>query len=488
MRGPTGSWTRRAWLRTLGAAAAVTAGASLTACGPAKAPAAVAPTARGRVTTVRFQLYVVGIPLDPTATRLIQRFVDEAFNARHRGIRAVWEPSGNMAAVSAAILAGAPAPVSLASCCGDWPIIQPFLEPLTASLKRDNINPAIWPPKLLAELQQGGQLYGVPVDAAAQAYIYRQDILDELGLSYPDPAWTYLDAQRLWTACTANKGGQQRSGGTIPFGPAGPFPGLALLAGFGGGYLDAGHTRCLLGAPASIHCGEFAFDLLWSKVCVQGDGTPVPGLATGQVVFSQGADPSLLWAVQHLGTTAKWDFIPYPRWPVRPATVGQSSWYGLNALAPDRELAWELFKFSAVEAAWSRYYMRLTLAPPAQLGLLEEWEAVVRSVAPILARKSLKYWREPAQAGEAYPGFAYFRYQPAQAAAAVAGTWGQIWNRKLGVAQGFRQIAHQVDALEVAGAAEGPPPTAAQRIAQGKAERARFPSRGPQVATVAPGV
>ena len=59
---------------------------------------------------------------------------------------------------------------------------------------------------------------------------------------------------------------------------------------------------------------------------------------------------------------------------------------------------------------------------------------------------------------------------------------------ELGVAQGFHQIAHQVDAPEVAGAAEGPPPTAAQRISQGKAERARFPGRGPQVATVAPEV
>lgn len=56
------------------------------------------------------------------------------------------------------------------------------------------------------------------------------------------------------------------------------------------------------------------------------------------------------------------------------------------------------------------------------------------------------------------------------------------------MAQGFHQIAHQVEAPEVAGAAEGPPPTAAQRISQGKAERARFPGRGPQVATVAPEV
>ena len=168
--------------------------------------------------------------------------------------------------------------------------------------------------------------------------------------------------------------------------------------------------------------------------------------------------------------------------------MGQSSWYGLNALAPDRELAWELFKFSAVETAWSRYYMRLTLAPPAQLGLLEEWETLVRSVAPILQRKAIKYWREPAQAGEAYPGFQYFKYQPVQAGALVTQTWDKIWNRQLSVLEGFKSIAQQVDALEVAGAGEGPPPTAAQRVAAAKAERQAFPTNGPEMASVTPGL
>ena len=172
---------------------------------------------------------------------------------------------------------------------------------------------------------------------------------------------------------------------------------------------------------------------------------------------------------------------------MRPATIGQSSWYGLNAFAPNHELAWELFKFSAVHTAWSRYYMRLALAPPAQLHLLEEWETLVRSVAPVLRTKALKYWREPAVAGEAYPGFAYTRYQPVQASALVAQTWSQIWNRKLGVAAGLRQITRQVDALQTTAAGQSAGPTAAQRIAQAKTERARYPTRGPRVATVVPG-
>ena len=481
--------TRRTLLRSLGATAVVvTVGTGLAACATKKPGAKVRPVSAGNVATVTFQLYVVGVPLNGPTTKLIQNFVDQEFNSKHRGVRAAAQPTagGTMSVVSAAILAGASAPVSLASCCGDWPIINPFLEPLDAYLRQDNVDLAIWPSKLTAALQMGGRLYGVPIDAAAQAYLYRQDILDQLGLAYPDPNWTYLDAAKLWTACTKVVGGKQRSGGTIPFSPSGPFPGLALLSGFGGAYLDGGHTHCLLAEPGSIRCADYAFHLLWNKACVQGDGTPVPGLATGQVVFSQGADPSLLWAVQNL-RGAKWDFIPYPRWPVRPATIGQSSWYGLNAFAPDKDLAWELFRFSAVDTTWSRYYMRFAMAPPARLSLLEEWETLVRSVAPVLRTKALKYWREPAVAGDAYPGFTYTRYQPVQADTLVAQTWAQIWNRKLGVATGLRQITRQVDALQTAAAGQPAGPTAAQRIAQAETERAHYPVRGPRVATVPPG-
>ncbi len=480
--------TRRELLRTLGATASVVAaGTALPGCA---GPGGASPTANRKVATVQFQLKVSGIPINPTVTGLIQQYVDENFNSRHRGVRAIAVPTAGNAAsgVVAAILAGSPAPLVLTGGGSEWSTILPFVAPLDPYFRQDNVQPSLWPSQLLAGMSTDGHLYGVPFDAAAQAYIYRQDILDELGLPYPAPDWTYLDAEKLWGACTSSKGGQQRSGGTIPFSPAGPFPGLALLAGFGGAYLDSSFTRCLLGEPGSVRCGEWAFNLLWSRVCVQGDGTPVPGLATGQVVFSQGADPSILWAVRHLGTTVKWDFIPFPLWPVRAATIGQSGWYSLNAFASNPDLAWLLFKFVCIDTGWARFYMRLSLAPPAQLGLMEEWEVLVRGLAPVLNGKALRYWREPAQAGESYPGFLYFKYQPATASAAVAQTWGQIWKRQLSVAQGFTEIARQVNAIEVAGAAAPPPPTTAQRVAAARAAHDRFPTRGPAVATVRPGL
>ncbi len=454
---------RRALWRLAGCS---TAAAALAACGRAR------PTAARGAVQVPFQLDVIGPPINASLIRMVQDFVDRHFNARHRGVRAVWQPRGNAQAVVATILAGQPAPVVFASCCTDFPVLQPFLAPLAPYLHRDNIPTSRWAARRLSTYQPDGTLVAVPSDAAGQAYIYRQDILDQLGIPYPPPDWTHLDAKSIWTRCTSDRGGVHRYGATIPFQPGGPSPGLALFHGFGGAYMDAGHTHCQLTDPGSIACGRYAFDLLWSGVCTAGDGWPAPGLATGQVVFSQGADPSVLWAVQNL-RGAKWDFIPYPRWPVRPATIAQVNFYGLNATAPDLNLAWELFRFAAVDPTWARYVMRLTLQPPGTLGQLSEWEAVLRSAVPLLRQKALKYWTQPALAGDVYEAQQFFRYQPLTAISLVASTWGALWRRQLQVPAAFAAITRAVNAQQQADRGSAAP-TAAVLLRQSRRERARL--------------
>ncbi len=480
--------SRRALFRA--AAGVLAAGVGTVGCASAQGRAG-APASISTAENVPFQLY---FPFPDTASnqQLVQQFIDEQFNAKHRGIRALWQPAGNMSAVVTEILAGSrgsPAPSLVSSCCGDWPVISPFLEPLDQYFKKDNINVrSTWTPQQLAQFQSATGLLGVPEDAATQAYIYRQDILDGLGLSYPDPGWTYQDATRIWAACTSDKGGQHRYGATIPWNAGGPFPGLALLHGFGGGLVGPDGTTCILDSSGSVAAGDWAFPLIWSGVGTNGDGTPVPGLKTGQVVFSQGADPSVLWCVENLTGGAKWDFLPFPAWPKGPATIFQSNFYGMNAFAANKELAWELLRFAAVDTTWSRFYMHLTMAPPSQVSLLQEWETLLRSVAPVLKSKALRYWTEPALKGEGVDAFAFFKYAPAQVFPLISQTWGMIWDQKTSVVSGFKSIARQVDALQVSAAAGPPPPTAAQRLAANRAASKKFPASGPTVATVAPGL
>ena len=154
------------------------------------------PTSAARVRTIAFQLNVQG-PHNASVNALVQQYVDRNFNTRHKGIRALYQPWGNMPAVISATVAGA-GPYVVSGCCNDFATALPFLAPLDAFLRRDNIATGIWSTGQLQTFRQPAGLYGVPAYTAAQPYFYRQDILDELGLPYPDPNWTAADAAKLW--------------------------------------------------------------------------------------------------------------------------------------------------------------------------------------------------------------------------------------------------------------------------------------------------
>ncbi len=424
------------------------------------------PSSAARVRTIPFQLNVQG-PRNASVNALVQQYVDRNFNASHRGIRAVYEPWGNMPAVISAAVAGA-GPYVISGCCNDFATALPFLAPLDSFLRRDNIATDIWSTGQLQTFRQPAGLYGVPAYTAAQPYFYRQDILDELGLSYPDPNWTAADAAKLWKACVADKGGKHRYGATLDVSPGFIGEGAFLLHGFGGAFMDQTGTKCLFDLPGSIQGGQWAFDLIHGGVATNRGHWPggeLAGMWLDACVFSEGAGGAMLSAVNNLGSKFKWDLIPYPRWPVRPATAVQIDFYGLNATVPpaDHDLAWELFRIATVDPGWTRYVMRLTLQQPALLSQWDEWETVVRAAAPVLRGKAIGYWKQAAVDGWGY-GLQFFKYAPLQAFQIIATTWTQLWNRQIDVQTGFRSIAQQIDALEQADASV--PTPGAQEIIQ----------------------
>ena len=220
-------------------------------------------------------------------------------------------------------------------------------------------------------------------------------------------------------------------------------------------------------------------DLVWNNVATTGGGYRNAGVFSGSVVFAQGAEPTILQAVQQLGFNAKWDFIPFPRFPVAPVGVLHDNFYGMLASAPDKALAWELLRFAAVDPDWSRFYMQLALAPPALPALLAEWMTILGQTAPVLKSKHLEYWTQPTIDGAGHYDYEFFRYAPTQADTLLGATWPRIWNRQIDVAGGFRAIAEQINALEpVAAATAGGAATLAKE----------FPSVGPTIAAVPPGL
>lgn len=466
------------------AAGAVAAAVVLDACattGQGSSTAQPAPAVTG--TKVYMQLYIEGIPVNKTSTALIQQFVDQSFNAKHAGIRATFQPQGNMAGVVSAVLAGSETPAVVSSCCADWPVIVPFLEKLDPYLKSDNVDiGSTWGAGQLARFQQPDGLYGLPEDAASDVYLYRQDILDQLGLEYPDPAWTAQEAQALWQACSGKIQGQAnkwRFGTGCPFGP-GTTEGLpTVVAGYGGSYMDATQTRCLLDQPGSIEAGNYWMQMVWNKVATDGDGSPNGKIKTGELVFTTAADPTVLYAVQQLGAGVKWDFIPWPVFPKRPVGKLHDNFYGMLANAKDKELAWEMLRWAAVDPDWQRFYMQLALTPPALPNLFDEWYTTLRATAPILKNKHLEYWAEPTLKGWGIYDNEFFRYSPTQANNIVNQVWPQIWNHQTTVELGFKQIADQINALEA---------VAAKEQGQAAAAAKQFPTTGPTIAGVQPGL
>jgi hypothetical protein len=416
--------------------------------------AAAAPTGRHGPLEVPIQLYIEGISVDATSTALIQQYLDKTINAKMKGVRAMFQPQGNASGIVSAMLAGSPVPWVVSSCCTDWPVFLPFLENLDPYITRDNINErAIWGAGQLSRFREPTGLYGLPEDAASDVYLYRQDILNDLGLPYPEPNWTWSEAEALWRKCTGNVHGQWRYGTNCPFAPT-TMEGLpTVVAGYGGAYMDATHTRCLLNESGSIKAGEYWFHMVWDKVATWGDGVPNPAIVTGQLVFNTSADPTVLFAVTQLGNKVEWDFCPWPSFPVRSVGKLHDNFYAMLSSVPNKEIAWTLLKWIAIEKDWYRFYMRVALTPPARADMMEEWYTVLRNTAPILRNKHLEYWGDPTLAGEGIYDFEFFQYNPTQAQNLLMNTWPKIWNQQVDVTEGFDTVAQQINALEASGAA-----------------------------------
>lgn len=472
--------TRRS---ALGAAAAIIAGPTLAACAASSQATTATPQTAQPVETIYFQINWQQ-SWTKTAQTLCQQITDQVFNATHKGIRAVPLPWGNAQGVLTQVLAGdKTAPAVVSSCCGDFAVAQPMLAKLDPFLRQANMDTSVWSQGQLVTYQMPDGLYGVPAYTACQPLIYDQGAFDNLGLDYPDPAWTYTDAARIWQSLVSDKGGVHRYGTTFQFYPNNFDGQVFLQKGFGGNLMDSTKTKCLLGEPGSLAAANWIYPLVWSKVLINRGGISGMNGATavskGRTVMYQSAGNMLFEAVTVLGSGVKWDVIRMPAWPVQRGTNVQVDYYGINQHYPDQSLAWELFQFVAAGQDINRFLISSTLSFPNLTSMWDEWQSIVHATAPITANKHLEYWAEAAQQGYGY-GHEFFLYAPNQALNAMAPTLQQLWDHKLEPAEGYPLMVQQIDALEAAAAAEVGQATTMAKV---------FPTaNGGSIAAVTPGL
>jgi ABC-type glycerol-3-phosphate transport system substrate-binding protein len=311
----------------------------------------------------------------------------------------------------------------------------------------DNIDPfQLFVRGHVEALMLGGTHYALPSYEGCPTMYYRQDILDELGLSYPEPGWTYQDAEKLWRACTSIKPNYVRHGVSLYTGYEMEY----LYKGWGGSEMDPTHTRCLLDSPQCIAAAEWLYDLLFSQVATY--RTDSWGLFGAQptCVFAMSGGWTLLPAAINLGDRVKWDILPMPVWPSGfSATFDNIDFYGILTTTKYPDKAWELLRWITTEPYYTRFMMRVNLTGPALTSLWDEWEGVIRSATPPLRNKNIGAYREAALGGHAYPHL-FFLQGPIQADNIITSWQTKIANRQVSVAEGYTQAARQVNAWEQA--------------------------------------
>ncbi len=366
------------------------------------------------------------------------------------------------------ILAGN-GPDVFSGCCADWPA---FLDaslflPLEPFIRQNNIDTSIWSKGHLQALTDPLQgILALPLYDGPVVYVYNQGLLDELGLEYPPPTWTYRDAAQLWARIASSKGGKRRYGAYLR-GNLQDLP--SVFAGFGGSMMDSSATKPGFASPANVTAYEWMLDLAKSNAVqlLYGFGA----FADGGVAFATAGG----WTIQQAAQTfqnMKWDYLPVPTYPAGKATFDNDDFYGINAGTKRPDLAWELLQWICAEPQWQKYFIRITLAEPSLLSLWGEWESLIRAVAPPMNNKSLHFYRDAAVQGYAWPQ-RFFRWSPTQADTTITTWLQQLQAYKISVPAAFAQIDKQLGALETATAGQQPPSFSQMRAAVDK-ERQRL--------------
>jgi len=454
---------------TLGSAAAACAG-----------PAARArPQATGALTILKFAPWAQWPGIGQDWVKFIRPPLDN-FEQANPGLRIqVVPPVSGGAALPQLIGGTAPDVFS------EYDIV-PYLErggllvDLAPLLKQANVSTGIWSPGQMTQFYTGSGLWFLPNYLNVAVMAVNLGDLDELGLQYPSPDWTSEEALLLFQAATFDRGGTHHYGFSPvfrgrPYQSAGPLPNsLYALEIFGGSVIDATRTQCTLEDPMVVQAAEWWLDMFTSGVATS---IHSPLANPWRATFVENRNNHLFADARTWTQQYKWQFVPIPTYP-----AGQMSWvgsegYAINAGTKDTEAAWTFLKFLVVETAWQRYGMKILLKPPSILSLWPEMTTTMEQVVPGFVGKGLHWYAESAAHwARAVPDF---KYNPVGAMNVVNSAFADMLSGKAAAAEGLRNASQQINAIQ----AQGPALTASAH-----ASASQFPTVGPAVAAVQPGL
>lgn len=480
---------RRAVLRAAAGAALVSGAAALGGCGPAPvaAPHPSAAPLRLVVQAAAPGEYAFASAVEwPTMKKILSEAM-APFQARHPGVAVdlVNLPVNPVAA----IIAGTGPDIVQLVAAGGGLIGRGLLLDLSLYVKASNLQlSALFAKGTVEAATRNGALYALPYYSETDALAVNLGVLDSLGLEYPPNRWDYTEWGDWSRRVAAALAAAPRSSGTPPhryattvaFLGGVPIVGAFYLRGWGGGIVDpADNARCLLDAPQSIACGRFLYALMDEGVAQTGTQLITSQFLAGVQVSAVTQQGFILENATNL-RALKWRYVPLPVWPQGAFNFTNQNFVAVNRATRYPELAWEALQWITTSRQYQGALMHASLYPPALKALWPEWVATVHAVAPFLRGQNVEVFASLADEAYLVPVFGGSFAAEDAAAMKLIGVYGQkLVERQLDVTAAFAAAAAQVDALERANAGLQ---ARRQRI------QAEFPSRGPRIAAVPPGL
>lgn len=482
-----GQVTRRAVLRAASSVAALTTAGSAVGC--ARSGVTHARTVVQQPKTV-LGLRAWGAGSGPqgseTEINALLYQATEPWRLTHSGVDVkIISNTGGPQAVITSILAGAGPDVYHSWHPGQiFANVDLTTSDLTPYLKAANVSPdTAFGSAQMALYTRPDGIRGLPNYLPVSTLAVNETLLDTLGLSYPAEGWTYREYGDLATAIVRSRPewnkqavvGSDFSLGT--WGEAVYLPPDAVLHGFGGSYVtSADLTKSNFASAGSIQAVDWVYGLVSAKVLAG------PGLSGDFARGTLGMTWAGSWTLPQQVTQwsgFKWRYYGMPSFPVTgPVTSGGQNFYALNPGSKNLDLAWDLMQWISFEPDWSRSMIKIFLLTPALLTLWDQWTTEVGQIAPPLANKDIAHFAELVTGNHVYPQQVMLYSNPQ--VHSLMDSWGAaMYKNQVSVREGLTQLARQIDGLEATGA----------RLQAGQgAAAALFPTKGPTIATVQPGL
>jgi ABC-type glycerol-3-phosphate transport system substrate-binding protein len=320
---------------------------------------------------------------------------------------------------------------------------------LSPYIRAANINLNDFNQDNILDVSYQGGVYGLPNYTGTAAMAVNLTVLDELGLPYPSPDWTYLEWEHLSRASSTRLPNGTRRLGTTMTPSFGPGPDAYIYHGWGGAQQDPTNPAvCVMDSPQDVAAAEFLYQMQFDNVLAW-EWVPsnfVQGLTVIPFCWQQ----TYMIPAATSWRGFRWDFWPQPAWPKRRATFTNYNYFGIAANTKYPEAAWELVYWLTVQPDWQRLLMRTVLLSPGYLPLWPEYVEVVRSVAPSLRDKNLEVFAQQVPDAIIHGG-RHFANSEVQVQQLIGNWYTQISNRQVSVRDGLVQLSRQINALEKAG-------------------------------------